>query len=172
MYISGNTLCKTQYEICYLPTYGFLAGWQSDTRVPKRLIKKYIFLWVICQWLRFLKNQLDKYKVKKSADAPWQITINFIILDPLLMLSFTCRQIVLYGIEYAHSFVVFLVLLPGLTGFMWYIYNYSLVLLHWHWGNLWLPQCLGPVSLQWSDAVERIPANGSAAFNESCTAIG
>ena len=31
---------------------------------------------------------------------------------------------------------------------------------------------LGPVLLQWTDAVTRIPANGSAAFNESCTPIG
>ena len=30
----------------------------------------------------------------------------------------------------------------------------------------------GPVLLQQSDAVARIPANGSAAFNESCTPIG
>ena len=30
----------------------------------------------------------------------------------------------------------------------------------------------GPVLLQRSDAVARIPANGSAAFNESCTPIG
>ena len=29
----------------------------------------------------------------------------------------------------------------------------------------------GPVLLQQSDAVARIPANGSAAFNESCTPI-
>ena len=60
VYISGNILCKTQYEICYLPTYGFLAGWQWDTHVPKRLIIEYnVFSWVIRQWLRFLKNQLD-----------------------------------------------------------------------------------------------------------------
>ena len=31
---------------------------------------------------------------------------------------------------------------------------------------------LAPVLLQRSDAVARIPANGSAAFNESCTPIG
>ena len=30
----------------------------------------------------------------------------------------------------------------------------------------------GPVLLQQSDAVKRIPANGSAAFKQSCTPIG
>ena len=30
----------------------------------------------------------------------------------------------------------------------------------------------GPVLLQWYGTVARIPANGSAAFNESCTPIG
>ena len=34
------------------------------------------------------------------------------------------------------------------------------------------PWYQGPVLLQRSDAVARIPANGSAAFNESCTPIG
>ena len=32
-------------------------------------------------------------------------------------------------------FVLFLVLSSGFTGFMWYIYQYSPALLHWHWGN-------------------------------------
>ena len=46
-------------------------------------------------------------------------------------------------------------------GFMWYIYPYSLGLLHWHWGNhiralaralIWLPQC------QWSNSKQYLSA--------------
>ena len=45
----------------------------------------------------------------------------------------------------------------------------------WHsFGNTYLICIIaqGPVLLQRSDAVKRIPANASAAFNESCAPIG
>ena len=51
------------------------------------------------------------------------------------------------------------ILLPGSKIF-------SSICTRWYW------LVLGPVLLQRSDAVARITANGSAAFNESCTPIG